>query len=148
MTIPPVVKTIRVDITPQAAFALFTSRIGEWWPLSSHSVSGNAGHTSIELEMSEGIGGELVETGHDGTRHVWGRIEEWAPGQALTLTWHPGRSDGAETQVRITFEADGEGTTLTLTHSNWENLGAEGAKTRDGYDQGWNSIMEQFAQAA
>lgn len=34
----PIRKTVTVPVTPQCAFELFTARIGEWWPLATHSV--------------------------------------------------------------------------------------------------------------
>ncbi len=146
MSLPPVVKTIRVDLPPQDAFTLFTARLAEWWPMDRHSVSANAGHASKTVEMGEGVGAELVEIGHDGTRHVWGQIEEWAPGTALAMTWHPGRTDGVETRVRVTFEAEGGGTLLTLTHSDWEKLGETAEVTRGGYDQGWVGVLAAFSE--
>ncbi len=147
MTLPPVVKTVRVELSPHDAFALFTARIAEWWPVDRHSVSANAGQVSKNVEMGEGVGAELVEIAHDGARHVWGQIEEWSPGAALAMTWHPGRTDGIETRVRVTFEADSGGTLLTLTHSDWDKLGEGAETTRGGYDQGWVGVLAQFVEA-
>lgn len=146
-TIRPVVKTVTVPLSPGAAFDLFTARMGEWWPLGTHSVSSQAGTPSRDLKMTPEIGGEIVETAHDGQTHVWGRIVDWTPGEAFASTWHPGRSDGKETTVRVTFAAEGQGTRVTLTHSGWETLGDEGQKTRDGYDAGWIGVLERFTAA-
>ena len=146
MTLPPVVKTLHVDLPPADAFDLFTARIGEWWPVETHSVSSDAGKASQALEMGQGVGDDLVETAHDGTRHVWGKIQEWVPGTAFAMTWHPGRVDSAETQVRVTFEAEGRGTTVTLTHSNWEVLGESASRTRNAYDSGWDPVMARYGE--
>ena len=148
MSIPPVVKTLHVGLVPQAAFELFTARIAEWWPTESHSVSSQDGKASRSLLMIPGVGGTLVEIAHDGTSHIWGEIKEWSPGQAFAMSWHPGRTDGVETHLSVTFEAKDGGTLLKLTHSNWEALGASAAKTRDGYDGGWNGVLERLDQVA
>ena len=41
-----------------------------------------------------------------------------------------------------------QGMVVTLTHSGWEALGDEGAKTRDGYYGGWVGVLERFVEAA
>lgn len=146
MILPPVVKTIHVALPPTEAFALFTARIGEWWPVETHSVSSDAGKVSQALHMGEGVGAELVETAHDGVRHVWGKILDWVPGEAFAMTWHPGRVDGGETEVRVTFEADDGGTKVTLSHANWEVLGDTASKTRDAYNSGWEPVMKRFGE--
>ncbi len=147
MSVQPIVKIVQVGLSPADAFDLFTTRIGEWWPVESHSVSAGLGAPSKSLTMTTGFGGELVEIAADGSRHVWGVIEEWEPGQSLALTWHPGRNDDLETRVRVEFRARGEGTEVTLTHSNWEVLGDEGQGTRDSYDGGWNGVLDRFANS-
>ena len=38
MTLPPIHREILVDAPPGVAFALFTSKIGDWWPLAELSV--------------------------------------------------------------------------------------------------------------
>lgn len=148
MSIDPIVKTVRVGLTPQAAFDLFTTRMGEWWPIESHSVSAGQGAPSKSLGMTARLGGEIAEVASDGTTHIWGKIDDWNPGKMFACTWHPGRTDGSETRLRVTFEADGDGTLVTLTHSDWEALGEEGAKTREGYDGGWTGVLERFTQSA
>lgn len=148
MSIPPIVKTIRVGLAPASAFELFTARMGDWWPVASHSVSSGQGAPSKSLAMTCELGGEIVEIAADGSVHHWGRIDEWTPGEAVAMTWHPGRTDGAMTRVRVAFTPDGDGTVVTLTHSGWEALGDEGAKTRDGYDGGWVGVLERYIGAA
>ena len=147
MTTDPIVKTIQVPLPPDAAFDLFTARMGDWWPVESHSVSAGQGAPSRSLTMEARLGGEVVEVAADGMRHVWGEILEWAPGSALRMTWHPGKMADQKTEVRVTFEADGAGCRVKLTHAGWEAL-EDGAKLRNGYNSGWVGVLERFAQAA
>ena len=148
MSIDPVVRSVRVGLSPDAAFDLFTARMNEWWPVDSHSVSAGQGAPSKSLNMTGGIGGEITEIAHDEATHTWGKIDEWSPGEAVAFTWHPGRTDGAETRVRVVFEADGDGTRVTLTHSDWEALGEDAQTTRDGYAKGWVGVLDTLVAAA
>ena len=144
MTVDPVVKTIRVSLAPKAAFDLFTRRTETWWPMDSHSVSAGIGTPAHSLAMTCELGGALIETTADGTTHTWGTVLELADGESFAMTWHPGRTDGAETHLHVAFQADGSGTLVTLTHSNWDNLGKEAQKTRDGYNGGWDGVLAAY----
>ncbi len=44
-TMPPIRREVLVDADPATAFDVFTTRLGRWWPLATHSVHG-AGGTS------------------------------------------------------------------------------------------------------
>lgn len=147
MTIRPIVKNVRVGLSPEKAFDLFTTRMETWWPVESHSVSAGNGAPSKSLTFDAKMGGELVEIASDGVRHVWGIVHEWAPGAAFAMSWHPGKSADQGTRLRVTFAADGEGCQVELTHDGWEALGDDGAKMRDGYDGGWNGVLERYTQA-
>jgi len=147
MTTDPIVKTITVPLTPDAAFDLFTARIGEWWPLDRKSVSAGQGARSQDLVLEPRVGGAFLELGHDGTEHRWGTVEEWVQGQAFTTTWHPGRMSDSQTRVRVTFAPDGAGTLVTLIHSGWEALSAEQAAMREPYIDGWGEVLNLFAAA-
>lgn len=148
MTTDAIVKTVHVPLPPADAFALFTDKIGTWWPVESHSVSAGQGAPSQSLSLEGKPGGALIEIGHDGTEHSWGTVEEWEPGHSFATTWHPGKMADRQTRVRVTFEADGDGTLVTLTHSGWEALGDDAVQMRTGYDGGWNGVLERFVAAA
>lgn len=147
MTTDPIVKTITVPLAPGAAFDLFTARIAEWWPLDRKSVSAGQGARSKNLTLEPHVGGAFFELGHDGTEHRWGTVEEWLPGSAFATTWHPGRMSDSQTRIRVTFEAEGTGTLVTLTHSGWEALSAEQAAMREPYIDGWGEVLALFAAA-
>ena len=84
----PIRKTVTVPVTPQCAFELFTARIGEWWPLATHSVGEDQ---ALGVVFGEGIGGRIVESLADGTTSVWGTITGWDPPRSVAYTWHAGR---------------------------------------------------------
>jgi uncharacterized protein YndB with AHSA1/START domain len=143
--VEPIRKSIRVDRSPADAFRIFTSGIGEWWPVKTHSVGRDE---AVGCAMETRAGGRLYERAADGTEQDWGRILDWDPPRRLKFSWHPGR--GAETaqEVTVTFSPDGEGTRVELLHDGWEKLGKDIETTRDGYDSGWDMVFgDRFATA-
>ncbi|WP_448624140.1 SRPBCC domain-containing protein [Geodermatophilus sp. URMC 64] len=139
-TVRPVVRQVSVAAPPERAFALFTERIAEWWPLGDgHSVFGAGGTVAFE---STG----LVER-HGDRVSVWAEVTVWEPPDALELDWHPGRTAESATRVRVTFEADDDRTLVTLEHDGWERL-ADAEAARGSYDEGWAFVLSRFAEAA
>lgn len=112
-TMPPIRRQVLVDADPATAFDVFTTRLGRWWPLATHSVHGvhGAGGTVAFA------GGQLIEQSAGGERVVWGTVTRWEPQAALAFTWHPGHPEDRASQVEVTFSAAGEQTLVTLTHS-------------------------------
>jgi len=140
----PVVKTVLVAASPDYAFEVFTTRLGDWWPLARYSVDGPKAK-GVVLDCRHG--GEVVETTGDGSREVWGTVLEWAPPDRLVLTWHPGQPADEATRVEVAFVAEGTSTRVTLTHTGWEGRGA-GAAARASYDSGWVAVLERFVALA
>jgi uncharacterized protein YndB with AHSA1/START domain len=139
--LPPVVRTVEVSCAPERAFELFTRAIGEWWPLPTHSVYGEA---STSVRMGDGVGAEIVETGAGGEESRWGTITAWEPGRELGFTWHPGTDPEESTDVTVRFVATVRGTQVELAHRGWERR-RDGATIRAGYEQGWVPVLDRFA---
>src|SRR5689334_17257523 len=110
----PIRRRVVVRLDPAAAFALFTAEIGAWWPREL-SVYGDGGAVAFD-------DGALVETSPAGERSVWGEVTGWEPGQAFTLSWHPGRAASpAATTVTVRFDSiEGGGSVVTVEHAGWE----------------------------
>ena len=69
--IEPVRKQLKVGLSVERAFELFTAGIGKWWPLLTHSV----GEEQAETCFFEGwVGGRIVEVLKDGTQSEWGKV--------------------------------------------------------------------------
>ena len=64
--LPPIRREILVDTDPATAFAVFTDRIGQWWPLEDLSVYGAGGTVGF-------TDGRLVERSEAGEVTAWGR---------------------------------------------------------------------------
>jgi uncharacterized protein YndB with AHSA1/START domain len=138
--VPPVVKTVHVDCSPQDAFDRFTRDIHLWWPMHTHSVHGSQA-TSVAFEAY--VGGRLFETSGSGEEEIWGTVTVWDAPNRLAFTWHVGRSPDTTQSVEVTFTTSGLGTQVQLVHSGWERLGSNAERLRAEYDGGWNLVFTQ-----
>jgi uncharacterized protein YndB with AHSA1/START domain len=143
--IEPVEKSIRVGLSVEAAFRLFTEGIGSWWPLSTHSVGLERAETCV---LEGRPGGRLYETLADGSESLWGTVLVWEPPQRVVLTWHPGRKSGTAQELEVRFRASGSGTEVRLSHRGWETLGAQAIEVRDGYVSGWDHVLGFYLATA
>jgi len=141
-----VVKVRTVAIPVERAFELFTRRMGEWWPLATHSI---AGTDVTALRFEERVGGRVTEVAKDGSVTSWAEVLAWNPPERFMLSWHSSAEPTAASTLEVHFRpaADG-GTELTLEHRGWEEFGAEGEKLRGQYDPGWDYVLGPFEEAA
>jgi uncharacterized protein YciI len=138
--VPPIRREIVVELTPDDAFELFTTRIGDWWPLAALSVFG----AGAKVAFTEG---EIVETS-DGQTSVWGSVTEWDPGARVSFSWHPGRRSDTASLVSVSFIARAHGQTLVvLCHSGWDGFDDPEA-ARAEYGQGWLMVLGLYRDAA
>jgi hypothetical protein len=139
--IEPVRKRRVVPLDQQRAFDLFTERIGDWWPLRTHSI---APERARGVRFEAGIGGHVVEECDDGTEHRWAEVIAWDPPHRFALAWHPNPRPVAATVVDVRFAAaEGGGTVIELEHRGFEELGTEdGTTARAGYDPGWDEVLD------
>ena len=141
-SIAAVRKVVTVETSPRRAFEIFTSEINQWWPLATHSVGELQ---AVGVAFGEGVGGAIVETLADGTTAAWGTVTRWDPPHAVAFTWHPGNPESEASQVEVTFTVDTSGGTLVeLVHTGWERR-PDGVRAREGYDTGWNTVLNRFA---
>jgi uncharacterized protein YndB with AHSA1/START domain len=137
---------VTVKLPRDQAFALFTERIGSWWPLMRHSVY-EADAVGVTLEPR--VGGRLYESAADGSTSDWGAVTVWDPVERVAMTWHPGYGPELATLVEVTFTdaADG-GTLVQLRHTGFEVHGVEAGDAAATYRAGWPGVLELFAKAA
>ena len=138
--VPPIRLEVVVELTPDDAFELFTTRIGDWWPLAELSVFG----AGAKVAFTEG---KIVETS-DGQMSVWGSVTEWDPGARVSFSWHPGRRVDTASLVSVSFIArETEKTLVVLSHSGWE--GFDDPETARGeYEQGWPMVLGLYRDAS
>lgn len=138
-----VLKTRDLLCSPESAFALFTDRMAEWWPVASHSIAGDRVRTITVEPMA---GGHVFETDDAGVQSDWATVVAHEAPHRLVLDWYPGHSPDDATRVEVTFTATETGTRLRLEHSGWP---AGATDRRASYDTGWDLVLGQYvAQAA
>jgi len=138
--IPPIHREVLVDADPATAFEVFTSRIGQWWPLAELSVYGAGATVAF-------AGGQIVERAADGREAVWGTVTRWEPAAAVAFSWHPGRSPERASRVEVTFTAAGPQTLVTLSHAGWEAFDDPAAASAE-YGSGWPMVLARYRDEA
>ena len=137
MTVSPLVREVLGHTDRVTAFMLFTEHIGQWWPLSTHSVYGEQAGVAFE-------DGALVE--RDGAdTSVWGEVLSWDPPSGFRITWHPGTDPAQSTEVEVRFTEVDDQVRVTLTHTGWERRDDE---ARADYAEGWIFVLGQFVEAS
>ncbi len=142
--IEPVVKIVTVPGEPGVVFELFTTRLGEWWPLGTHSVGGD---DAVDARVDPGVGGRVYEVTRGGAEHEWAHIVGWEPAARIALSWYPGLPVSQATHVEITFRQTSEGTEVTLVHDGWEARGADAQQVKQSFDTGWDDVLARVPGA-
>jgi hypothetical protein len=149
--IAPIVKSIDVRRSAADAFRIFTAEISAWWPLATHTRAKTAaGEITERVTIEPRVGGRIFETLNDGRELDWGAVSAFEPGAFFAMEWTMGRSPAQSTRVLVRFEPLSDASCrVTLTHENWERMGAEGATLRESYNNGWVGVFEEgFGRAA
>lgn len=137
--------SIEVALEPRAAFELFTSGIGEWWPYKTHFNRGNVESLIFESRL----GGELKEVCADGVVETYGKVLAWEPPERVVIKWMVALWRGPATEVEVRFSPTLKGTRLDLEHRGFEAYGeGPGTGLRDGYRNGWPGVLRLFAEHA
>ena len=145
MSIAPIRKTVTISKPPERVFALFTGQMGAWWPKGMTIGPAPAAEILIEPRA----GGRWFERSEDKAETNWGRVMEWDPPRRLLLAWQIDATwaydPDFETELELTFEADGAGTRVTMEHRNLERFGESAARMAQSLGGGWPGIIESFS---
>ena len=139
----PIEKTQTVPLTPSDAFALFTENMDTWWPKDPFSVTG----ATSTVTFPNHNGGDIIETGADGSTNIWGTISAYDPGTFLAFSWHPGRGPEEATMVTVSFTETADGTRCDLTHGGFEILGETADAVSASYLSGWDLVLGRYVAA-
>jgi uncharacterized protein YndB with AHSA1/START domain len=144
--------SIVVQAPQERAFAIFTERMGSWWPLQTHTIGAGP---MADAVVEPHAGGRWYERSDDGSECDWGRVLAWEPPHRVVLSWAISadfRADPAiHTEVEVRFTAEGgQRTRVELEHRGLEAYGerAEEARGIYGSEGGWPGLLARFAQEA
>lgn len=140
MELAPIVHEYRFAVSPSLAFALFTERMGEWWPAS---YTRNAG-TFTGVSVEPFVGGRIVAKHSDGTDHEWGRITAWEPGLLLRYQSTLAQPDTSPSEITVHFHATDAGSRVLFEHGGWNPVNAP---FRNKFED-WPHILKGFEQLA
>ncbi|MDP1630322.1 MAG: SRPBCC domain-containing protein [Caulobacter sp.] len=114
-----VMVALRVKASPGRAFEAFTAEIGQWWKPNPLFAFTPRAPGVLSFEGTE----RLIETRDGGKVFEIGRIQVWEPGVRLVVDWRQATfTPGMATQVEVTFEAVGDETRVTVTHTGWDSV--------------------------
>jgi hypothetical protein len=134
-------KSAFLACSPARAFALFTERASEWWPVALR-------HTQDpRSEILLDAGGRFWERGAGGHEVELGRVLDWESGSRLVLDFFPGTDDEHPTRVTLTFRRDGEGTRLTVEHRPTDASVALWEERSPGFERAWSRVLPAFQGA-
>ena len=135
-------KSLHVAAPVEQAWEVFTERIGDWWPLGSHSLLGERAETA---HIEGRSGGRMYERAADGEEAHWGDVIAWEPPHRLVVAWHVNKERAEPTEWEVRFEPDGEGTRVELEHRGWERY-EDGAEAAASYNEGWDVVLDPYAE--
>jgi uncharacterized protein YndB with AHSA1/START domain len=134
---------VHVALPPPEAFRLFTDGIQEWWPLEEGYSY--AGPRVKEIHLEARVGGRFFERFVDGDEFEVGRVRVCEPPDRILFTWRdPDWS--ADTEVEVTFAAEGDGTRVSLSHRGFDRLGPDWEAIAARWASGWPRVIEAFTQ--
>ena len=137
----------------ERAFSVFTESIDSWWP-RGHTI-GDAPLAEMVLEPR--VGGRAYGRDVNGGECDWGRVLSYEPPTRVVISWDINlqwkrEGDTAKTsEFEVRFIAEGsDRTRVELEHRHLERHGAGWEAMRDavGSAEGWNGLLEAFAEAA
>ena len=142
-------KELSVKAPLDRAFRVFTANMGTWWPKSQHIGKAELADCVIEPKVN----GRWYEVDDDGSTCEWGKVLAWDPPRRLVLAWqlnHEFQYDPAlVTEVEVTFTAVGpKQTRVEFEHRNLERFGEAAERLRGSMDQGWSTILDDYAREA
>jgi uncharacterized protein YndB with AHSA1/START domain len=146
--VAPIHAGVEVAAPPAKAFAVFTEKMTDWWPVD-YAMVPKPRKVIVEPEK----GGRWYEKGADGSERLVATVTHWDPPRRVSFDWHIDAQWQSEpkmaTTVDVTFTATPKGTRVDLEHRDLERFGAQAEATRAGLSGqgGWGDLLKGYAKA-
>lgn len=92
--------------------------------------------------------GRFFERSADGAEVELGRVTAWAPPDRIDLDFYPGTDADHPTLVTVSFEEDGDGTFVHVTHRPGPASADLWADRCARYVRSWSLVLEAAEQAS
>lgn len=137
----PIVLHLWVACSPPQAFAVFTERLGEWWPRDAYSPGPLRG---IRLEPR--VGGEVAMLLEAGGAYRLGEVLVWEPGRHYAQSFTLAQDPSYPSRLDVTFEEGKHvgGTRVRFAHGGWTPANVAG---RARFSE-WDLLLGQYAALA
>lgn len=117
-----VLVSLRVAVSPEEAFDVFTEDIGLWWQPGALFQITPRGDGTLSFDNRE----RLITTLASGKVFEIGRVTAWERPSRLAFTWRQATfTPDQVTSVEVLFEPVGEETRVTVTHRGWDTIPQE-----------------------
>ena len=150
--IEPIRKRMTVACPPDRAFEVFTTGMGIWWPLDTHSIAVDQelDQRAMDLTVEPRAGGLVEEVLDDGSRRRWAEILLWDPPRRVVYRWKPNDLPTPPTEIEVRFDGDGGTTVIELEHRGWDGLGSYAEQLHPLYasEGGWTMVLGRYRDAA
>lgn len=146
MSLDSIVHHVIVDAVPEAAFDMFTARLGDWWPLAYTFSESRFADALVEPK------GTWFERDDAGRTLPWGDVRAFVPGERVVLGFAIGFDrqpvpfdQASEVEVRF-IPAGSRQTRVEVEHRHFARHGTGAATLRAGLDspQGWPLILAEL----
>ncbi|MEO6570863.1 MAG: SRPBCC family protein [Ilumatobacteraceae bacterium] len=143
-------RNVIVDATVTEAFRTFTERFGDFKPKEHNMLGVEIASTVFEPR----VGGNIYDTGTDGSECRWARILAYEPPHRVVFSWDIGPTWQVEADPELTSEVEvrfiaesADRTRVELEHRHLERHGPgwEGVAFGVADDQGWAIYLQLFA---
>jgi hypothetical protein len=137
------VKSVVLPLAPPVAFALFTQKIGHWWPADRR----HTGDPASEIFLLQS--GRFYERAGDGREVELGYVRFWEFPNRILLDFFIATGPDKPTEVEITFTAQERGgTRVTVAHRPKPASVDLWAERAPRYERSWEVVLAALSQSA
>lgn len=124
-----------LPLPQEAAFALFTERVSEWWPPDRRHTGDPTSQLFLEAA------GRFFERAANGHEVDLGRVRIWEPPRRLVLDFYVGTDAAHPTEVEVTFEPEAGGTRVRIRHRPLPGSEPFWGARAPRYDVSWDKVL-------
>ncbi|MGE3800417.1 MAG: SRPBCC domain-containing protein [Candidatus Kapaibacterium sp.] len=136
------IRSVRVTLSIESAFRLFTEKIDLWWP------PGHRRFDESEIILEPRVGGRFLEKKRSGEEVLHGEVIHCAPPSRITYTWYPGAIT-RPTEVDVRFTDMGDHTLVEICHSEGESqMGEIWSERVQRFERAWGEVLSTFVAQA